>query len=88
MKSSGTIIYIYIYKDNMNIKGFKEETFILEPMKDIEAVRQAIKQCEGKHVQQVAFSSFMDVLTQICFTCQKIRTTCKWEGNRSFTTLP
>lgn len=49
-----------------------------------EDVRTQIKQCEGKHVQQCAFSTFMDTLTQICFTEQVIRSTIEWEGNRSW----
>ncbi len=35
----------------------------------------AIPQCQEKnHIQQVAFSTYHNALTQICFTCQKIRT--------------
>ena len=37
-------------------------------------VQQKIKDCEGKHIQQVAYSSYHDALTQICFGCEKIRT--------------
>ena len=34
-----------------------------------------IKKCEGnKHQQQVVYSTFHGGLTQICFTCQSIRT--------------
>lgn len=50
----------------------------------MDAVRAAIRGCEGRHVQQVAFSSFMDTLTQICFTCTCIRSTVRWSGNRSW----
>jgi hypothetical protein len=58
--------------------------FRYEKLPDVEAVRRQIKECEGRHVQQVAFSSFMDALTQVCFTCQKVRSTIEWEGNRSW----
>jgi len=37
-------------------------------------VKGAIKECEGKHIQQIAYSSYHDALTQICFGCKKIRT--------------
>jgi len=40
-------------------------------------VKKAIKQCEGKHIQQVAYSSYHDALTQICFGCDKVRTSIK-----------
>ena len=33
-----------------------------------------IKYCEGKHVQQVVFSTYHKALTQICFGCGKVRT--------------
>ena len=42
-------------------------------------VKDAIKSCEGKHIQQIAYSSYHDALTQICFTCKKIRTSLKPE---------
>ena len=42
-------------------------------------VKGAIKECEGKHVQQVCYSTYHDALTQICFGCKKIRTSIKEE---------
>lgn len=39
----------------------------------IEEVHKHIQDCEGNHSQQIAFSSFHDALTQICFGCLKIR---------------
>jgi len=33
-----------------------------------------IKCCEGKHIQQVIYSTYHNALTQICFGCKKIRT--------------
>ncbi len=44
-----------------------------------EEVKRKIKECEGKHVQQVAYSSYHDALTQICFGCKRIRTSLKEE---------
>lgn len=38
-----------------------------------EEVRKHIQDCEGRHIQQVAYSTFHDGLTQICFGCGKIR---------------
>lgn len=36
-------------------------------------VQQHIQECEGKHTQQVAYSSYHNALTQICFDCKKVR---------------
>ena len=40
-------------------------------------VKIAIKKCEGIHVQQIAYSSYHDAFTQICFGCDKVRTSIK-----------
>ena len=38
-------------------------------------VRDKIQTCQKKkHIQQVAFSTYHDCLTQICFTCKMVRT--------------
>jgi hypothetical protein len=37
-------------------------------------VKAEIKKCEGKHIQQVAYSSYHDALTQVCFGCGEVRT--------------
>ena len=50
------------------------ETFELENYETQEEVREHIQECEGKHCQQVAYSSFHDALTQVCYGCKKIRT--------------
>ena len=44
-----------------------------------EQVKSHIKQCEGKHIQQIAYSSYHDALTQICFGCRLIRTNLEEE---------
>ncbi len=49
--------------------------FEVEKFETLEEVREHIQECEGKHKQQVAYSTFHDGLTQICFGCEKIRTT-------------
>ena len=46
----------------------------LEFYEDQEDIKRNIKTCEGRHVQQVAYSSYHDALTQICFGCDTIRT--------------
>ena len=51
------------------------EKFEVERFKFLEEVRTHVQNCEGKHRQQVAYSTFHDGLTQICFGCKKIRTT-------------
>ena len=40
-------------------------------------VKDAIKECEGKHIQQIAYSSYHEAFTQICFGCGKVRTSLK-----------
>lgn len=40
-------------------------------------VKDCIKSCEGKHIQQIAYSSYHDAFTQICFGCQTVRTSLK-----------
>ena len=49
------------------------DKFDYEYIEKIEEVRKHIQKCEGKHTQQVAYSTFHDSLTQICFGCRKIR---------------
>lgn len=40
-----------------------------------------IRDCQRNgHVQQVAFSTYHHALTQVCFTCDKVRTSMK-EGD-------
>jgi hypothetical protein len=56
-------------------------TFEYEYYETPEEVRMQIQECEGKHTQQVCYSTFHDALTQICFGCKKIRTMIKQWGN-------
>jgi hypothetical protein len=51
--------------------------FEYECLPTIEDVHKQIQNCERRHRQQIAFSSFHDALTQICFGCQKIRSNLK-----------
>lgn len=44
-----------------------------------EEVRRNIQSCEGRHTQQVAYSSFHDALTQICYGCRKVRSNIRRE---------
>ena len=40
-----------------------------------EDVEMSTAKCQSKkHVQQVAFSTYHHALTQVCFTCNKVRT--------------
>lgn len=48
-----------------------------EKMETQEEVRKHIQECEGKHIQQVVYSTYHDALTQICFGCKKIRSNIK-----------
>lgn len=38
-----------------------------------EEVRKHIQRCEGRHPQSVAYSTFHDAITQVCFGCKTIR---------------
>lgn len=51
--------------------------FEYEYIEKQEDVRRHIQNCEGRHRQQVAYSSFHDALTQICYGCKKIRSNLK-----------
>ena len=51
--------------------------FDYEYYESMEEIRQYAQQCEGKHSQQVAYSTFHDALTQICFGCKKIRSSLR-----------
>lgn len=38
-------------------------------------VKDWIKDCQvNKHIQQVAYSTYHDCLTQVCFSCDIVRT--------------
>lgn len=52
----------------------------LERYQTIEEVREKIKECEGKHRQQVAYSTYHDAFTQICFGCDVVRTNLEIKG--------
>lgn len=46
----------------------------------IEEVRSCIKCCQEKgHIQQVAYSTYHDAITQVCFTCRVVLTSIKEE---------
>jgi len=51
--------------------------FDYEYLETQEEVRQHIQSCESRHTQQAIYSTFHDALTQICFGCQKVRSTIK-----------
>jgi hypothetical protein len=43
---------------------------------NMDLLRLAINECQDEnHIQQVAFSTYHDALTQVCFTCAAVRTT-------------
>jgi len=52
-------------------------TFEYEYLPTIEDVHKYIVECEGSHPQQIAYSSFHDALTQVCFGCMKIRSSLR-----------
>lgn len=48
-----------------------------EYIPDQEAIRNQIRECEGRHTQQAVYSTFHDALTQICYGCKKVRSNIK-----------
>jgi hypothetical protein len=60
-------------KEQVNSVPVGKTIFEYEYYETQEEVRAHIQACEGKHTQQVAYSTFHDSLTQICFGCLKIR---------------
>jgi len=49
--------------------------FELSHYEDLDDVLMEITKCQSKdHTQQVAYSTYHGCLTQLCFTCLKIRT--------------
>ena len=55
----------------------EQEKMKLLKVNNMNDVKECIKACEGKHIQQIAYSSYHDALTQICFTCNKVVTNIK-----------
>ena len=52
-------------------------TFEYEFVPNKEELMEQIDLCEGRHIQQVIYSTFHSALTQVCFGCKKIRSTIK-----------
>jgi hypothetical protein len=59
-------------KPSERVGGIKM-TFLYEYVETQEEIRKHIQNCEGRHTQQVIYSTFHDALTQVCFGCKKIR---------------
>lgn len=50
-------------------------SFNIRFLEDEKILRHKIKLCQNKnHIQQVAYSTYHNCLTQICFNCKMIRT--------------
>jgi len=45
-------------------------------------VRHQIQRCEGKHKQQIVYSSYHDALTQICYGCKKVRSNYNFDEEK------
>lgn len=52
----------------------RESIWEHEILESMDTMREQIKKCEGEHKQQVAYSTYCDMLTQVCFDCKKVRT--------------
>ncbi len=61
----------------------KIKAFDFSYIPSIQALREMIQNCRKQsHVQQVAFSTYHDSLTQICFGCKIVRSglnVASWE---------
>lgn len=51
--------------------------FEFEELPTLDEMIGKIQECEGKHKQQIAYSSYHNSLTQICFDCKKVRSNMK-----------
>lgn len=51
--------------------------FDYEYFEKFDDVIKSSKECEGKHIQQMVYSTYHKGLTQICFDCKKIRSMIK-----------
>ncbi len=52
-------------------------------------VKAWIKDCQiHNHIQQVAYSTYHDALTQICFGCNKVRTSLKEKDTEARSSEP
>lgn len=66
-------------------RNWKEWTKITKTLFEIRGypeklLRNYIDNCDARHhFQQIAFSVHGKCLTQICFSCQRVRTTYDWE---------
>jgi len=59
--------------------------FEYEFISSMKKLREKIQECEGKHKQQIAYSSYHDSLTQVCFDCKKVRSNIRinyFEGEK------
>lgn len=71
---------IKINLNNERVATLKEEKILLEVEFLSKGIVEAhIEGCEGKHVQQVIYSTYHKTLTQVCFGCKKIRTSLSRE---------
>jgi len=59
-------------KETVNL-GETPTTFTYHHLPTLEDVRKQIYKCEGKHKQQVVYSTYHDALTQVCFDCKAVR---------------
>ena len=51
--------------------------FDYEYVPNKEDLMNQIDECEGVHTQQAIYSTFHSALTQVCFGCQRVRSTIK-----------
>lgn len=62
-----------------------KEDFRLLELNRMSDVKHNIKLCQKKgHIQQVAYSTYHNCLTQICFTCRDISTNIKFKQERKW----
>lgn len=52
--------------------------FVYMQLATLQDVRKQIQECEGRHIQQAIYSTYMDTLTQVCFTERMVRSN-RWD---------
>ena len=65
-------------EDNQTITPTPKLNLEFEFVETQEKVRKHIQACEGKHSQQVVYSTFHDALTQVCYGCKKVRSSTRF----------
>ena len=79
----------YFKKKWLGWNKMKKLKFDYEYVDNVLVLIQHIRNCENnskKHKQQVTYSTYHEAMTQVCFTCKKVRSMMnkKWLGDEKW----